>query len=392
VRRLWKRLLVVLSILGSAHFYIWWRFVHAPGLPAPWNVLATIAIIVLAPGLPLTILVVRRFTRAQARPVLWVAYTWFGCAVYLLLGAALTNLATLAGASAREAALAGVAAVAVTIAYGLVHARQGPVVRRATVPLPNLATPGYTIVQLTDVHIGWTLGADFARRVVDSVNALDPDLIVLTGDLVDGHVRELAPEVEPLRDLSARDGVFAVTGNHEYYWNADAWLAHLGSLGIRFLRNEHVVIRNAFTLAGTDDITARAMASGQPRHPAARRAARPPPPLARRRCGRGRRPPALRAHARRPAAAARLARTAVRAARRRARAVRHDLALRLRGHRLLGPAAAHRHLVRDRGDHARARVTASVPATISVAPPMVHTLGASPNTSICQMIAKQIWR
>lgn len=262
MRRLWKRLLFVLSILGSAHFYIWWRFVHEPHLPSPWNVLATLAIALLAPGLPLTILVVRRFTREQARPVLWVAYTWFGCAVYLLLGAALTNVATLAGVSAREAALAGVVGVALTIAYGLVNVRRGPVVRRVTVPLRNLATPGYTIVQLTDVHIGWTLGADFARRVVEKVNALSPDLIVLTGDLVDGHVRVLAPEVEPLRELRAKDGVFAVTGNHEYYWNADAWLAHFGSLGIRFLRNEHVVVAGAFTLAGTDDITSRAMASG----------------------------------------------------------------------------------------------------------------------------------
>jgi predicted MPP superfamily phosphohydrolase len=262
VRPFWKRLLIILSILGSAHFYIWWRFVHVPGLPSPYSVLATLAIVMLAPGLPLSILVVRRFSRAQAKPLLWVAYTWFGCAVYLLLGAALTNLATLAGVSARTAALWGLAAVGATIAYGLFHARRGPFVRRVRVPLPSFAAPGYTIVQLTDVHIGWSLGADFARRVVDKVNALSPDLIVLTGDLVDGHVRELASEVEPLRDLRAPDGVFAVTGNHEYYWNADAWLAHLGSLGIRYLRNEHVVIRGAFTLAGTDDITSGPMAAG----------------------------------------------------------------------------------------------------------------------------------
>jgi predicted MPP superfamily phosphohydrolase len=261
-RSLLKRLIFVLSILGSAHFYIWWRFIHAPHLPAPYGLVATLAIILLAPGLPLTLVVARRFSRAQARPILWVAYTWFGCAVYLLLGAALTNIATLAGVSARTAALVGVIAVAVTILYGLIHVQRGPIVRRVTVPLPNLAAPSYTIVQLTDVHIGWTLGAHFARTVVEKVNALSPDLIVLTGDIVDGHVRELASEVEPLRELSAKDGVYAVTGNHEYYWNVDAWLAHLGSLGIRYLRNEHVVIRDAFTLAGTDDISSRAMASG----------------------------------------------------------------------------------------------------------------------------------
>jgi predicted MPP superfamily phosphohydrolase len=145
-----------------------------------------------------------------------------------------------------------------------VHARRDPIVRRVRVPLAKLpaSADGYTIVQLTDIHIGWTLGERFAETVVAKVNALSPDLIVLTGDLVDGHVRELAPHVAPLAGLRARDGVYAVTGNHEYYWNVDAWLAHFGSLGIRFLRNERVAIRDAFELAGVDDITSAGMAAG----------------------------------------------------------------------------------------------------------------------------------
>src|SRR5262249_34461727 len=150
------------------------------------------------------------------------------------------------------------------LAYGVLTVQRGPIVRRVRVPLAKLpaSADGYTIVQLTDIHIGWTLGAEFAERVVAITNALAPDAIVLTGDLVDGHVRELAPHVAPLAQLRARDGVYAVTGNHEYYWNADAWLAHLGSLGIRVLRNERVQLRGAVELAGTDDVTARAMAPG----------------------------------------------------------------------------------------------------------------------------------
>jgi len=132
------------------------------------------------------------------------------------------------------------------------------------VPLDNLpsSVDGYTIVQLTDVHVGWTLGAEFVEQVVATVNQLDADLVVLTGDLVDGDVRELATHVAPLANLRARDGVYAVTGNHEYYWNVHAWLAHFGSLGIRFLRNERVTIRGALELAGSDDITAAGMAEG----------------------------------------------------------------------------------------------------------------------------------
>jgi len=282
VRRLVRRLAIVLAILGGAHAYIWWRLVAAPSWPAAVTVVVTIAIIVLAPSLPATILIARRFTRARAKPVLWVAYTWFGCAVNLLLAAAMTHVAcALAPVTPRSAAVAGLIAAVIAIVYGLLHARKPPIVRRVRVPLSKLprSADGYTIVQLTDLHIGWTLGAKFVDQVVAIVNRLDPDLVVLTGDLIDGQVRELAEHVAPLASLRARDGVYAVTGNHEYYWNVHAWLTHFTSLGIRVLRNERVTIRGALELSGTDDITGAAMAQGHgediPRAVAARDPALP---------------------------------------------------------------------------------------------------------------------
>ena len=264
-RRFWTRLAIITSILGAIHLYIWQRFVAAPDLPEPWFAVATVAIFALAPGLVLAMLAGRRLPRASARPLLFFAYTWFGFAVYLLIGAALSNLACAVGlAGARSAAIGGAGGAALVVLYGLVHARRGPFVRRVRVPLANLpaSADGYTIVQLTDVHIGHVLGRDFAANVARRVNALAPDLIVLTGDIVDGRLSELVPHVEPLRELRAVDGVFAVTGNHEYYWDVDAWLAHLGSLGMRFLRNERVTVRGAFELAGVDDSTSAAMAVG----------------------------------------------------------------------------------------------------------------------------------
>lgn len=265
MRRFRRRVAIALAILASTHAYIWWRFVAVARLPTAAYVIATVAIIVLAPSLPVASIAMRRMPRARAAPWLWLAYTWFGCAVYLLLAAALTHVAsTVFSVAPREAAAVGIAAVAATVAYGLVHARRGPFARRVRVPLSGLpaAAEGYRIVQLTDIHIGWALHGKFAASVVAKVNALAPDLIVLTGDLVDGQVRELAPHVEPFRELRARDGVYAVTGNHEYYWNVEAWIAHLGSLGLRFLRNERVRIRDAFELAGVDDVTSTAMATG----------------------------------------------------------------------------------------------------------------------------------
>ncbi|HEY1815486.1 MAG TPA: metallophosphoesterase [Kofleriaceae bacterium] len=277
-----RRLAVVLAVLGSAHYYIWLRFVHAPHLPEPWYAIATIAIAGLAPSLIISAILSRRMPRERAAPLLRVVFAWFGIAVYLLVAAALTDLAcALAPIGARTAALAGLAGVAITVGYGFVHLARGPRVRRVSVPLAKLpaAADGYTIVQLTDVHVGPTLGREFVAKVVAQVMALEPDLIVITGDLIDGRLADLAPHVEPLRELRARDGVFAVTGNHEYYWNADAWIAHLGSLGLRFLRNERVSIAAGFELAGVDDSSAASMAEGHgedvPRAVAGRDPARP---------------------------------------------------------------------------------------------------------------------
>ncbi|HEX3761311.1 MAG TPA: metallophosphoesterase [Kofleriaceae bacterium] len=259
MRRFSTRFGIAMMILGLAHYYVWLRLVPAAQLPSRWHVLATIAIVVLAPSLPVATIALRRLPRATARPYVWLAYTGFGFSVYLLVAAAMTHLAcALAGCEPRTAAVVGVGAAVATVVYGVAHAARGPIVRRVRVPLANLpaAADGYTIAQLTDVHIGPLLGERFATRVVAKVNALAPDLIVITGDLVDGRLDELRRHIEPLRDLTARDGVYAVTGNHEYYWNPEAWLEHLRSFGIRILRNQHATIRGAFELAGVDDSSA----------------------------------------------------------------------------------------------------------------------------------------
>jgi predicted MPP superfamily phosphohydrolase len=126
------------------------------------------------------------------------------------------------------------------------------------VRLPRLppALDGLTVVQISDLHVGPTIRQREVDRVVAQANALRPDVVAITGDLVDGTVRELGPIVEGLARLRARYGVHFVTGNHEYYSGVDAWLPYLGRLGIRVLRNERVEIGDAgarLDLAGVDD-------------------------------------------------------------------------------------------------------------------------------------------
>jgi predicted MPP superfamily phosphohydrolase len=115
---------------------------------------------------------------------------------------------------------------------------------------------GMTIVQITDVHVGPFVGQRFVADVVRRVNELAPDLVAITGDLVDGPAALFARGVEPLADLRSRHGTYYVTGNHEYYSGVEDWLPILRSNGLRVLRNERIELEQAgarLDLAGVDD-------------------------------------------------------------------------------------------------------------------------------------------
>ncbi|HEX8408593.1 MAG TPA: metallophosphoesterase [Thermoanaerobaculia bacterium] len=144
---------------------------------------------------------------------------------------------------------------------GIVQARC-PRVRHVRVPIHDLPPEleGYRIVQWSDVHVGPTIRRAFVESLVARTNALQPDAVAITGDLVDGYADDLRDEVQPMRDLQTRDGVFYVTGNHEYYWRASEWIPLLQSLGLDFLKNEHRVIARGnarLAIAGVTDPVGR---------------------------------------------------------------------------------------------------------------------------------------
>ena len=166
--------------------------------------------------------------------------------VLMLAGDAIRGvffLARLSPLDARSVNLAVLGAAGVLSLVGLVQARW-PRTRHVSVPVENLPTEleGYRIVQWSDVHVGPTIQRRFVQSLVARTNALNADAIAVTGDFVDGPLDDLHDHVEPLRELRARDGVFYVTGNHEYYWSADAWCRRLESVGFDFLKNEHRTI------------------------------------------------------------------------------------------------------------------------------------------------------
>jgi len=162
---------------------------------------------------------------------------------------------------ALPSALLVVAASLVATAIGAWNARRTAAVVRVDVPIAGLppALHGFTIAQISDIHIGPTIRANYVRAIVDRVNGLQADMVAVTGDLVDGSVAELAAHVAPLAALTSRHGSFFVTGNHEYYSGAHAWIAELRRLDITVLLNEHVVLRHGgseIVVAGVTDHSA----------------------------------------------------------------------------------------------------------------------------------------
>ena len=276
---------VVVSIVGSTHYYIWARLVRDLQLPAPWSEAGGAAIVLLALSIPAAMLLSRLARGPLVKLGVAVAFVWMGVFFMLLslLGAAdavqgLSFLALRLGDEApmdparrlllaRWVGSAVAATVAAATAVALRSALSGPQVERVSVDLTRLpkSLQGLTIAQISDLHVSLLLGRDYVERVVERANALNPSLIAITGDLVDGKVEHLRDAVAPLGNLRAPHGVYFVTGNHEYYSGVDSWIAELTRLGIRVLRNERVSIgtgAESFDLAGIDDWTAQSFGNG----------------------------------------------------------------------------------------------------------------------------------
>jgi predicted MPP superfamily phosphohydrolase len=144
---------------------------------------------------------------------------------------------------ATDAAMVAVAG-AYTVA-GVAHARRA-VVTRTVVDLPGAPAglDGMRIVQISDLHAGYTISAEYVAEIVRQVNALKPDLIALTGDIVDGPHQAIDSLIAPLAGLQARHGMMAITGNHEYYWDVELAVAAFRRIGIDVLLNEHRIVRH----------------------------------------------------------------------------------------------------------------------------------------------------
>jgi predicted MPP superfamily phosphohydrolase len=267
------------------HPYVGWRLLPdllasnpiACALTAAWLIVSVIA----TPLWPLARRIQRQPLRDRLIYASMIAIGAFSSLLALTLFRDIARgICWAVGANVMQAALRYPGALAVPILaalatiLGYANARMRAGIRCVDVPIAGLpaALHGFSIVQITDLHVGASIKRRFLERVVDVANRLGADMIAITGDLADGSVRELASHTEPLARLTARHGTFFVTGNHEYYSGVHDWVNEMRRLGLAVLMNEHVVLMHegaSVVVAGVTDYSAGYFVTSQRSDPAA---------------------------------------------------------------------------------------------------------------------------
>jgi predicted MPP superfamily phosphohydrolase len=272
-------LLMIFLIILIIYGYSGWRLIGVAPWEPYWKLLSGLVILALG-SLPLLLSRIRDANAPSKYQDLLAWLTYLGMGFFtvntsllvvrdlgwlLLSGIFLFNqsppliLPSLAQAHTANMATFGLAIV-LTL-YGFYRARYHIRVRRVAIPIADLPADlnGFTIAQISDLHVGPTIKRPFIEKVVQQVNALQADLIALTGDLADGPVEYLRPHTAPLAELRAPHGTFFVTGNHEYYSGVEAWLAEASRLGFTLLLNQHHLLHVGtarLALVGVTDFSA----------------------------------------------------------------------------------------------------------------------------------------
>ncbi len=262
---------MTLAILSALlHAYVAWRIVPALGLP--WGAAFATLLAVSAVLMPFALWSRRLRPQALADRAAWAGALAMGMFSSLFVLTVLRDLVMLlvvvfdwirpgsipgGNLGVASAVAVPVLGIAMTL-LGFVNARR--IARVVSVDIPIVGLPpalhGFTIAQISDIHVGPTIKGNYLDAIVVAVNRIGADMVAVTGDLVDGSVAQLAPHVAPLARLVSRHGTFFVTGNHEYYSGAPAWIVELRRLGLTVLLNEHVVLRHdeaCLVVAGVTD-------------------------------------------------------------------------------------------------------------------------------------------
>lgn len=255
---------VVLGVWAAMHGYVFWRLASVPWVAAhfPRRALVWTAV-ALWGSYPLARFLNRWKLEAVGEPLEFVAANWIGVLFILLMLLLVADVITLGGGLLPKLApgIRGwtVVAALVLSVVGLVQGLRPPVVQEYEVSLAGLPKErdGLVLVAISDLHLGTLIGKRWMTRLVARVNELQPDVVLVAGDVVDGEVGRLEPLLPVLKTLRAPLGVWAVTGNHEFYAGLDRSIHLLEEAGYTVLRDRWAEVVPGLVVAGVDDLTAR---------------------------------------------------------------------------------------------------------------------------------------
>ena len=273
--------IVALGVLWLMHGYVAWRIIPTLGFSSSQTILAytTVFILSLLPILP----IVLRMSGNESKLIdkfSFLGYTSLGFFTlsfiflftkdfiiqFISIFSNLVDTEQPIDNSKRDFIKKSISISMITLAgsatvYGFYSARKGPFIIKHDIYIKNLpdAYENFSIAQISDLHVGPTIKRPYVEDVLEKISRLNPDLIAVTGDLVDGSVKYLKSELQPLKDMIAPYGTFFVTGNHEYYSGVDQWLDETDRLGMKNLINSNELISKAgdqIAIAGITDLRA----------------------------------------------------------------------------------------------------------------------------------------
>lgn len=270
-----KLILALYTLSALLHIYVGARLL--PALPIHWSVTLLVGVVLSASTMliPAAMIRSRQEHNLMNTIIIWCGLVFMGLLSSLIVFTVVRDLLMLvlwladsiSDSNLLTASWISISAITVLLVsilvslLGFISIWLGPAVVKVDIPIENLPEDlqGFSLAQLTDVHIGPTIKRRFMSKVVQRVNDLKVHAVVITGDLVDGRVRQLGKEVMPLAELHSEYGTYFVTGNHEYYSNAHEWIDLLKTLKIRVLMNEHEVLQHNHhnvVMAGITDYSA----------------------------------------------------------------------------------------------------------------------------------------
>ncbi|MBU4480610.1 metallophosphoesterase, partial [Patescibacteria group bacterium] len=254
-------LTIFIIVYGGSHLYVYLRLIQPLRLTGFISLLIKILFIALCLSFPLLHFITRGLNGPVVEITNYVSSLWMGIIVYLFLVTISFDLIKLvlkiAGNNTLQnprlfASLACALALGISL-YGLIEATNIGITR-INVKIPNLPKKleGITIAQISDVHMGLIIQGKRLDKIVNLTNSLNPDLIVITGDLVDEQALHMEELVEPLQRLNSKYGVFACTGNHEFFADIQKAEAFIERAGVRLLRNRWLEVAGGLQLVGRD--------------------------------------------------------------------------------------------------------------------------------------------